>query len=203
MSPSASPDRGPPQPAQSPPPRRGRVARVAAGLALAVMALMLLVQALVALAVREVTDDFVRRFMAGTVLMLQHELAALDGPTRAQRVRELDERFAYPVALAPASDFTPEDRTRLAAGELLVTGLNRRVVAAMPGGPGQALSAQVLVLGPLDPDWNPEHRLTLPQQMWLQMLAALLLAATVGLSAWALLRPAWRDLRALQQAADP
>jgi two-component system sensor histidine kinase RstB len=63
------------------------VARVAAGLALAVMALMLLVQALVALAVREVTDDFVRRFMAGTVLMLQHELAALDGPARAQRVR--------------------------------------------------------------------------------------------------------------------
>jgi len=202
MSPSASPERGPPQPAPSPPPRRGRVARVAAGLALAVMALMLLVQTLVALAVREVTDDFVRRFMAGTVLMLQHELAALDGPARAQRVRELDERFAYPVALAPASDFTAQDRTRLAAGELLVTGLNRRVVAAMPTGPGQAVSAQVLVLGPLDPDWNPEHRLALPRQMWLQMVAALLLAAAVGLIAWALLRPAWRDLRSLQQAAD-
>ena len=50
------------------------VARVAAGLALAVMAMLLLVQALVALAVKEVTDDYVRRFMGGTVLMLQYEL---------------------------------------------------------------------------------------------------------------------------------
>ncbi|MFN8900302.1 MAG: hypothetical protein ACK5YM_19805, partial [Pseudomonadota bacterium] len=102
--------------------RRARVARVAAGLALAVMAAMLLVQLVVALAVREVTDDYVRRFMAGTVQMLQHELAPLDDAARAQRVRELDERFAYPVALAPAAGFAPADRARLAAGELVVTG---------------------------------------------------------------------------------
>lgn len=184
------------------------VARVAAGLALAVMAMLLLVQALVALAVKEVTDDYVRRFMGGTVLMLQHELAPLQDSARAQRVRELDERFAYPVALAPAQGFTAEERARLAAGELLVTGFNRRVVAALPPGPAQPTpgasmaSEQVLVLGPLDPDWNPEHRLNLPRELWLQMAAALVLAGAVGLSAWALLRPAWRDLRALQRTAD-
>jgi two-component system sensor histidine kinase RstB len=60
----------------------------------------------------------------------------------------------------------------------------------------------VLVLGPLDPDWNPEHRLYLPPQMWLQLAAALVLAGAVGLTAWVLLRPAWRDLRALQHTAD-
>jgi signal transduction histidine kinase len=185
-----------------------RVARVAAGLALAVMAMLLLVQALVALAVKEVTDDYVRRFMRGTVLMLQHELAPLDDAARAQRVRELDERFAYPVALALAQDFTAEERARLAAGELLVTGFNRRVVAALPHGtaqpasPAPQASEQVLVLGPLDPDWNPEHRLNLPRELWLQMAAAVALACAVGLSAWALLRPAWRDLRALQRTAD-
>ena len=186
----------------------GRVARVAAGLALAVMAMLLLVQALVALAVKEVTDDYVRRFMGGTVLMLQHELAPLDDAARARRVRELDERFAYPVALAPAQDFTAEERARLAAGELLVTGFNRRVVAALPPVTAQLTPGtgptprQVLVLGPLDPDWNPEHRLNLPRELWLQMAAAMALACAVGLSAWALLRPAWRDLRALQRTAD-
>ena len=185
-----------------------RVARVAAGLALAVMAMLLLVQALVALAVKEVTDDYVRRFMGGTVLMLQHELAPLDDAARAQRVRELDERIAYPVALAPAQDFTAEERARVSTGELLVTGFNRRVVAALPPGtaqpasPAPQASEQVLVLGPLDPDWNPEHRLNLPRELWLQMAAAVVLAAVVGLSAWALLRPAWRDLRALQRTAD-
>jgi two-component system sensor histidine kinase RstB len=187
---------------------RASVARAAAGLALAVMAMMLLVQTLVTVSVKEVTDDYVRRFMGGTVLMLQHELAPLDDATRAQRVRELDERFAYPVALSPADAFAADERARLAAGELLVTGFNRRVVAALPPAVGQPLPAsgtgslQVLVLGPLDPDWNPEHRLYLPPQMWLQLAAALVLAGAVGLTAWVLLRPAWRDLRALQHTAD-
>jgi signal transduction histidine kinase len=189
-------------------PRRARVARAAAGLALAVLAIVLLVQLVVTLAVREVTDDYVRRFMGGTVLMLQHELAPLDDAARAQRVRELDERFAYPVALAPAAGFAAGGQARLAAGELLVTGYPRRVVAALPPhagsapGAGPTPAAQVLVLGPLDPDWNPEHRLHLPAELWLQMAAALLVAATVGLVAWVLLRPAWRDLRALQRAAE-
>lgn len=206
----------PPKPPQPAVRRRARVARVAAGLALAVMAAMLLVQLVVALAVREVTDDYVRRFMGGTVQMLQHELAPLDDAARAQRVRELDERFAYPVALAPAAGFAPADRARLAAGELVVTGLPRRVAAALPpaaglpaGGAAPAAepaagptAEQVLVLGPLDPDWNPEHRLHVPAELWLQLVAAALLAAAVGLAAWALLRPAWRDLRALQRTAD-
>jgi signal transduction histidine kinase len=195
------------------------VARIAAGLALAVLALWLLVQSLVALAVREVTDDYVARFMRGTVELLQHELASLAPPARAQRVRELDERFAYPVALAPLASLPEADRARLGRGELVVSGLNRRVLALLtppaagPVGAGVAESGatataapvpalEVLVLGPLDPNWNPEHRLRLPRELWLQAGVALGLALAVGLLAAALLRPAWRDLRALRRAAD-
>ena len=173
------------------------LARVAVGLALAVGALLLLVQALMHAAVSEVTDDYARRFMRGTVDLLVHELAPLDEAARARRVRELDERFAYPVALVPEATLPPAVRAALARGELAVSGLNRRVHAALPGAP-----AQVLELGPLDPDWNPEHRLRLPRELWLQGAAALLLAGAVGCLAWLLLRPAWRDLRALRRAAD-
>jgi two-component system sensor histidine kinase RstB len=131
--------------------------------------------------------------------MLVQDLAPLDAAARAQRVRELDERFAYPVLLLDAAGVQALDtaaRERLARGELVVRGLNRKVLAPLPG------DGQVLELGPLDPDWNPEHRLNLPRALWLQLAAALALALTVGLLAWWLLRPAWRDLRALRRAAD-
>ena len=182
-------------------PRRHQpLLRLAAGLGLAVLTLLLLVQALVTLAVDQVTDDYLRRFMGGTVEMLVHELAPLDEAARAQRVRELDERFAYPVVLLDAARVQAIDaaaREQLARGELVVRGFNRKVLAPLPGEGGQ-----VLELGPLDPDWNPEHRLNLPRALWLQLAAALALAVAVGLLAWWLLRPAWRDLRALQRAAD-
>lgn len=183
-----------------PPPRRHLpLLRVAAGFGLAVLTLLVLLQSLVLLAVDEVTDDYLRRFMGGTVEMLVQDLAPLDAAARAQRVRELDERFAYPVLLLDAAGVQALDtaaRERLARGELVVRGLNRKVLAPLPG------DGQVLELGPLDPDWNPEHRLNLPRALWLQLAAALALALTVGLLAWWLLRPAWRDLRALRRAAD-
>ncbi len=183
---------------------------MAAGLALGVLALGLLVQVLVWLAVREVTDDYVRRFMAGTVELMHRELAPLGPAARAQRVRELDERFAYPVALAEASVFAERERVQLQAGQMLVYGLNRRVAVALPvavqaadgAAAGSPATAQMLVLGPLDPDWNPEHRLNLPRELWLQLAVALALAAGTGLVAWSLLRPAWRELRALQRAGE-
>jgi signal transduction histidine kinase len=173
------------------------LARAAAGLALAVGALLLLVQALMHAAVAEVTDDYARRFMRGTVDLLVHELAPLDGAARERRVAELDARFAYPVKLVPEATLPPPVRAALARGELSVSGLNRRIHAALPGG-----AAQVLELGPLDPDWNPEHRLQLPRELWLQGAVAVLLSGLVGGLAWLLLRPAWRDLRALRRAAD-
>jgi len=188
-------------------PPRAALVRLAAGLALAVLLLAVTVQAIVSLAVREVTDDYVRRFMAGTVELLREDLAGLPPPARAQRVRELDERFAYPVVLADAQDFDARARERLAAGQMLVYGLNRRVAVALPA-PAEPLATvsapamQVLVVGPLDPDWNPEHRLNLPRELWLQAAVALLLATGAGVLAWVLLRPAWRDVRALQRAGQ-
>jgi two-component system sensor histidine kinase RstB len=173
------------------------LARAAAGLALAVGALLLLVQALLHAAVAEVTDDYARRFMRGTVDLLVHELAPLDAAARVRRVAELDERFAYPLKLVPEAALPPAVRAALARGELSVSGLNRRIHAALPGG-----AAQVLELGPLDPDWNPEHRLQPPRELWLQGAVALVLSGLVGGLAWLLLRPAWRDLRALRRAAD-
>lgn len=173
--------------------------RLAAGLAAAVLALVLLVQSLVLLTVDDLTDDYVRRFMAGTVSLMVDELAPLPAAQRAARVRDLDERFAYPVEIsqADAPGLSAAERERLAAGETLVSGLPRRVQVLLPGAP-----AQVLVLGPFNPEANPEHRLGLPREFGRALLVGVMLALAVGLIAFWLLRPAWRDLRALRRTAD-
>lgn len=173
--------------------------RLAAGLAAAVLALVLLVQSLVLLTVDDLTDDYVRRFMAGTVSLMVDELAPLPAAQRAARVRDLDERFAYPVEIRPADapGLSAVERERLAAGETLVSGLPRRVQVLLPGAP-----AQVLVLGPFNPEANPEHRLGLPREFGRALLVGVMLALAVGLIAFWLLRPAWRDLRALRRTAD-
>ncbi|MFY7867542.1 ATP-binding protein [Roseateles sp.] len=181
--------------------------RVALGIGLVVMALVLLVQALLMLAVDGVTDDYVRRFMRGTVDMLVKELAPLDAAARQKRVKVLDELFAYPVVIVSASELKESERRQLQAGELLVHGFNRKVYAALPApaaeGQGQVLPVQqVLRLGPLNADNHPGNELQLPRELWMQLAAALSLALLVfGLAAW-LLRPIWRDIRALQQTAD-
>ncbi|WP_397533180.1 ATP-binding protein [Roseateles sp.] len=176
---------------------RAPMLRVALGLGLAVLTLVLLVQSLVLLAVDGVTDDYVRRFMRGTVDMLVRDLAALPEAQRRQRVLLLDELFAYPVAIVPSTELSTAQLEVVATGGLVVQGFNRRIYAAVPGEPGQLLR-----LGPLNADWNPHARLQLPREIWLQLAAALGLALAVMGIAWWLLRPIWRDMRALQHAAD-
>jgi two-component system sensor histidine kinase RstB len=182
------------------PPGRARATplRVAAGLATAALALVALVQSLVLLAADDLTDDYVRRFMAGTVALVVEDIAPLSGPQRAARVAELDERFAYPVTLVARESLalSGAERERLARGEHVVAGVPRRVIAALPDGDA------LLVLGPLDVGANPEQRWRLPAELWRALGVSVGLALAVGLLAWWLLRPAWRDLRALQRAAD-
>lgn len=171
--------------------------RLALGLGLAVLALVLLVQVVVMLAVDEIGDDYVRRFMRGTTAMLVQELRPLDSQTRLQRVKQLDELFAYPVQIVAADKLKAEERARLARGELVVQGFNRLVYAAIADG-----DPQILRLGPLNADDHPGNALVLPREVWLQLAIALILAASVVPLTLLLLRPAWRDLRHLQEAGE-
>ncbi|UXH78132.1 ATP-binding protein [Roseateles amylovorans] len=174
---------------------RASLLRMALGLGLAVLALALLVEALVLIGASEVTDDYVRNFMRGTVDLLVRDLAPLDPSARRERLRELDAQFDYPVRLIPAARerLTPAQRDRLARGEVIVTGFNRRIYAALPGEPDQ-----LLLLGPLDSKRAGE----LPKELASQLVVAMVLALAVAILAWWQLRPLWRDLRGLQRAAE-
>ncbi|MDC8770285.1 ATP-binding protein [Roseateles albus] len=183
------------------PKTKNPLTRLALGVGLAVLALVLLVQGVVLLAVEEISDDYVRRFMRGTATMLVEELRPLDSAARLQRVKQLDELFVYPVQII-LTDSLPKrlsatDRDRLARGELLVQGFNRLIYAGIaPGDP------QILRLGPLNADNHPGNGWVLPRELWLQLAVALALAASVVPLSWWLMRPAWRDLRHLQEAGE-
>lgn len=174
---------------------RTSLLRMALGLGLAVLALALLVEALVLIAADEVTDDYVRHFMRGTVDLLVRDLAPLDPPARQERIQALDAQFDYPVRVIPAHHerLSHAERAQLARGEVLVTGFNRRIYAALPGDP-----EVLLLLGPLSSKRGGE----LPRELAAQLGAAIVLALAVAGLAWWQLRPLWRDLRALQRAAE-
>lgn len=174
---------------------RASLLRMALGLGLGVLALALLLESLVLIGASEVTDDYVRSFMRGTVDLLVRDLSPLDPPARRDRVAELDAQFDYPVRLIPAAGerLSADERRRLSRGEVLVTGFNRRIYAALPGEPDQ-----LLLLGPLDSKRAGE----LPKELAGQLAVAVLLALAVAMLAWWQLRPLWRDLRALQRAAE-
>ncbi|MBB4842799.1 two-component system sensor histidine kinase RstB [Paucibacter oligotrophus] len=186
------------------PAMRSPMTRIALGLGLAALALVLLIQGLMTLAVNGVTDNYVRRFMRGTVNILVAELTPLSFEARRSRIKVLDEQFSYPVTLVSAAELSRADRQALARGELVVHGFNRRIYAALPEAPGQGAGeqAQVLRLGPLNVDGGPENSIRLPFELWMQLIAGLGLALAVfALAAW-VLRPIWRDIRRLQIAAD-
>ncbi|MDC8787035.1 ATP-binding protein [Roseateles koreensis] len=176
--------------------------RVALGLGLAALALVWLIQGLMGLAVNGVTDNYVRRFMRGTVDILVSELAPLSVAERQVRIQQLDEKFSYPVRLVSGAELSVADRRALARGELVVLGFNRRIYAALPPAGPVKDGAPILRLGPLNDEDGQPNVINLPREVWMQLLAGLSLALAVfALAAW-ILRPVWRDIRRLQMAAD-
>lgn len=182
---------------------RSPMTRVALGLGLAALALVWLIQGLMSLAVNGVTDNYVRRFMRGTVDILVAELGPLSTEQRRARVQVLDDQFSYPVTIVSGSELNAAHRAALARGELVVLGFNRRIYAALPNTAKAEADFQVLRLGPLNVEARANETIvSLPREVWMQLLAGLGLALAVfALAAW-ILRPIWRDIRRLQMAAD-
>ncbi|MEL4177513.1 ATP-binding protein [Roseateles sp. PN1] len=182
---------------------RSPMTRVALGLGLAALALVWLIQGLMSLAVNGVTDNYVRRFMRGTVDILVAELGPLSTEQRRARVQVLDDQFSYPVTIVSGAELNPAHRAALARGELVVLGFNRRIYAALPNTAKAEADFQVLRLGPLNVEARANETIvSLPREVWMQLLAGLGLALAVfALAAW-ILRPIWRDIRRLQMAAD-
>jgi signal transduction histidine kinase len=148
---------------------------------------------------RGITDDYARRFMRGTITLIEDELFRHPRRTGKRKVRELDEKFSYRLGHRrthqPRPDADPDPSHKLDAGDIAIDHDGDVMYHRL------GTSSKVLVVGPLAANRNPELKDRLPLDLRLRLLTWSLTGLIFGIALWFWVRPVWRDLEALRQTA--
>lgn len=155
---------------------------------------------IISTAQRGITDDYARRFMRGTITLIEDELFRHPRGAWGEQIRELDGKFAYKLDIVERITL---DRALTAAQ-----------VAKLDGGDiaidhdGEVMyhrlrnTSKVLVVGPLAANRNQElEERTIPLDLRLRLLTWSLIGVIFAIALWFWVRPVWRDLEALRQTA--
>lgn len=144
-----------------------------------------------------ITEDYARRFMRGTVTLIEDELRRHPVDQWAQVIRQLDEKFSYRLELSPLDriNLDENDQARLAVGEITVDPRRDVMYHRIRD------TDFVLTLGPLSAAHNQENDRPFPSELRIRALTWALIGLGFAVVAWLWLRPLWRDLEALRQTA--
>ena len=148
---------------------------------------------------RGITDDYARRFMRGTITLIEDELYRTARRDWEKKISELDEKFSYRLGIVERitldSTLTATQVNKLDAGDIAIDHdgdiMYRRL----------GTSSKVLVVGPLAANRNTELKDRLPLDLRLRLLTWSLIGVIFGIALWFWVRPIWRDLEALRQTA--
>jgi len=148
-------------------------------------------------ALRDISDDYTRRFMEGTVAMIEEDLFRHRRSDWTKRIRTLGERFNYKLGISERHDIRlpPTQAVKLDAGELAISADGEIVYHRLK------TTAQILVIGPLSPDRDPDNRRFFTLEMRIRLLTWGLIGLFLAVAVWFWVRPVWRDLEALRQTA--
>jgi len=154
---------------------------------------------IISTAQRGITDDYARRFMRGTITLIEDELYRIPRREWEEKVKEIDEKFSYRLGIVERitldSTLTAPQVNKLDAGDIAIDHdgdiMYRRL----------GTSSKVLVVGPLAANRNPELKDRLPLDLRLRLLTWSLIGVIFGIALWFWVRPIWRDLEALRQTA--
>ncbi|MGB9495199.1 MAG: ATP-binding protein [Azonexus sp.] len=154
---------------------------------------------IISTAQRGITDDYARRFMRGTITLIEDELYRIPRREWEQKVKEIDEKFSYRLGIVERitldHTLTPKQVIKLDAGDIAIDHdgdiMYRRL----------GTSSKVLVVGPLATNRNPEINERLPLELRLRLLTWSLIGVIFGIALWFWVRPIWRDLETLRQTA--
>ena len=154
---------------------------------------------IISTAQRGITDDYARRFMRGTITLIEDELYRIPRREWEDKVKEIDEKFSYRLGIVERitldHTLTQKQVTKLDAGDIAIDHdgdiMYRRL----------GTSSKVLVVGPLAANRNPETNERLPLELRLRLLTWSLIGVIFGIALWFWVRPIWRDLEALRQTA--
>ncbi|MGB4672797.1 MAG: ATP-binding protein [Azovibrio sp.] len=162
------------------------------------VAIAFFADALISTALKGITDDYARRFMRGTILMIEEDLFRHPKYSWDKRIRLLDEKFAYRLAIEERSNLNlpPPLLEQIDAGNIAIHRDGEVMYYAL------RKSGQVLVVGPLSPSHNPELQASgIPLEIRTRLLTWSVIGLLFAVALWFWVRPIWRDLEALRQTA--
>lgn len=148
---------------------------------------------------RGITDDYARRFMRGTITLIEDELFRHPRSQWSKHLETLDEKFSYKLGIVERitldKKLTPAQVIKLDVGDIAIDHVHDIMYHRL------GTSSRVLVVGPLNANRNPELKERLPLELRLRLLTWSLTGLIFGIALWFWVRPIWRDLEALRQTA--
>ena len=148
---------------------------------------------------RGITDDYARRFMRGTITLIEDELFRQARSTWPRKIKQLDEKFSYRLGIVERMTLdhtlTPYQVDKLDSGDIAIDHDGDIMYHRL------GTSSQVLVVGPLASNRNPELTDRMPLELRLRLLTWSLTGLIFGIALWFWVRPVWRDLESLRQTA--
>ena len=148
-------------------------------------------------AVRGITDDYTRRFMQGTIVLIEDELFRKPRSDWEKTIKALNKKFSYKLNIVDrwSLKLKPKQSEKLDEGELAIDTDGDRLYHRLKN------TSQVLVVGPLSPDANPDRPRSLPLELRIRLLTWSLIGFILAIAVWFWVRPVWRDLEALRKTA--
>jgi len=147
--------------------------------------------------VKGITDDYTSRFMRGTIVLIEEDLFRKPRSQWPKAIKVLGEKFSYKLDIVErwTLKLPPKQAEKLDAGELAIDSEGDILYHRLKQTP------QVLVVGPLSPDANPDRPRALPLELRIRLLTWSLIGLCLAIAVWFWVRPVWRDLEALRQTA--
>lgn len=151
----------------------------------------------ISMAIRGVTEDYMSRFMRGTIVLIEDELFRRPQIEWPKQVKTIDEQFAYRLDIVErwTLRLDPKQSERLDSGELAVSPDGDILYHRLKE------TSQVLVVGPLSPRANAEYHGSLSLELRIRLLTWTVIGLILAIAVWFFVRPFWRDLEAMRQTA--
>ncbi len=154
---------------------------------------------IIANAQRGITDDYARRFMRGTITLIEDELFRFPRRQWETEIKTINDKFAYRLGIVERitldTKLTSAQVEKLDAGDIAIAHNNDIMYHRL------GLSSKILVVGPLSASQNTENTERLPLELRLRLLTWSLIGVIFAIALWFWIRPVWRDLEGLRQTA--
>jgi signal transduction histidine kinase len=148
-------------------------------------------------AVKGITDDYTSRFMRGTIVLIEDELFRKPRSEWPKTIKALDKKFSYKLDIIErwTLKLPKKQAEKLDAGELTIDAEGDIIYHRLKQ------TSEILVVGPLSPDRNPEYQPGMPLELRIRLLTWSLIGLCLAIAVWFWVRPVWRDLEAMRQTA--